>query len=146
MLVRCRTCRLERRFDRKVLTGMLIGAGGSTVWRELPRQLPCPCGSTDVRVVAMPYAGTLRSYEQRLIDRALKVLDIAAYASRTEPVATPAVQLALYVLRPYVTDRAGLLAFWERAGQPTGTPWESCRQPYYVIAKALRDRGWDAQV
>jgi hypothetical protein len=97
-------------------------------------------------VVALPYAGQVRSYEQRLIDRALRVLDLAAYASRTEAVATPAVQLALYVLRPYVADREGLLAFWERAQRGAPHPWETCRAPLYVIAKALRDSGWDAPV
>ena len=55
VLVRCRTCRLEQRWDRDELADVLRWRRGSTVWSELPRQMPCRCGSRDVRVVVLPY-------------------------------------------------------------------------------------------
>ena len=87
-----------------------------------------------------------RSHHQKVITLALQVLDHAAYRSRTEAVATPAVRLALRVLLPYVADRAGLLAYWKGAQAPAPHPWQTCRHPYYLIARTLRDAGWDAPV
>jgi hypothetical protein len=85
-----------------------------------------------------------REQHQRLITLALKVLDVAAYHSRTERVAHPHVQLALRVLLPYVADRADLLAYWEKAQGPAPHPWDGCRGAYKGIAEALRANGWDA--
>jgi len=42
--------------------------------------------------------------------------------------------------------RRVLLDYWDRATNVTRQPWHSCRLPYYGIAKACRDEGWDAPV
>ena len=87
-----------------------------------------------------------RTSTQRVVTLALAVLDRAAYGSRTHRVDTEEVRLALAVLWCILRNRPALDAYWERAQAPTGHPWDSCRHGYYLIAKALRDEGWDAPV
>jgi hypothetical protein len=87
-----------------------------------------------------------RASLQRIVTLALAVLDHAAYASRTHKVDTMEVRLALAVLWCVLSDRTGLEAYWTRAGNVSGHPWDTCRLPYYQIAKSCRDEGWDAPV
>jgi hypothetical protein len=91
-------------------------------------------------------AETPRTTIQRVVTLALKVLDRAAYRSRTEAVDTEEVRLALAALWCILKDRRSLLSYYEQAQGPSNHPWESCRAPYWGIAKALRDEGWDAPV
>lgn len=79
-----------------------------------------------------------------MITLALAVLNEAACRSSREPVRTPGVCLALRVLLPYVADRSGLLAFWECAASRAPHPRETYREPYYRIARGLRNAGWEA--
>ena len=83
---------------------------------------------------------------QRVVTLALAVLDRAAYASRTQKVDTVEVRLALAALWCILPERSSLLAYWYRATNVSGHPWESCRLPYYQVAQALRDAGYDAPV
>jgi hypothetical protein len=77
---------------------------------------------------------------------ALNVLDHAAYRSRTDKVDTTEVRLALAVLWCVLQERGALKDYWHSATNVSGHPWESCRHPYKLIAKACRDEGWDAPV
>lgn len=83
---------------------------------------------------------------QRLITLSLAVLDHAAYASRTQKVDTTEVRLALTALSCVLADHGGIMAYWERATNVSGHPWQSCREGYNYIAKTCRDEGWDAPV
>lgn len=83
---------------------------------------------------------------QRVVTLALQVLDQAAYLSRTEAVDTTEVRLALAALWCVLEDRRALLFYYERACAPSRHPWDTCREPYYHVAKALRNEGWDAPV
>lgn len=56
------------------------------------------------------------------------------------------VRLALAALWCILEDRSSLHAYWHRATNVSGRPWESCRLPYYQVAAALRKAGWDAPV
>ena len=87
-----------------------------------------------------------RQRDQRTITLALKILDHAAYGSRTHSVATVEVMLALTVLLRFVDDPAGLHEFWRMSQGASPHPWLSARQGYYMIAGALRRAGWDAPV
>lgn len=83
---------------------------------------------------------------QRVVTLSMGILDRAAYASRTQTVATNEVRLALAALWVILRDREGLKAYWHKANNVSGHPWDGCRHPYYKIAKSLRDEGWDAPV
>jgi hypothetical protein len=74
------------------------------------------------------------------------VLDRAAYISRTHKVDTIEVRLALTALSCVLENRTGIMAYWNRANNVSGHPWESCREQYYLIAKTCRDAGWHAPV
>jgi hypothetical protein len=81
---------------------------------------------------------------QRVITLAVEVLHVAASRSRTEKVDTLEVRLALAVLWCILTDRKALDAYWHKANNVSGIPWESCREAYYQIKATLREEGWDA--
>ena len=87
-----------------------------------------------------------RAAGQRVVTLALSVLDRAAYRSRTNTVDSVEVRLAIGALWLVLRNRASLRAYWHRATHVSGHPWESCRQPYYAVAAALREEGWDAPV
>jgi hypothetical protein len=73
-----------------------------------------------VKVGIIPFGGNDRELRQRraetlVINLALTVLkDAACRATQHDP-ATPAVRLALRVLRPFLADRMLLVRFWEEA-------------------------------
>ena len=83
---------------------------------------------------------------QRTVTLAIQVLDEAAYASRTQKVDTLEVRLALAFLWCILRDRAALEAYWYKANNVSGHPWESCRQAHYGILTALRGEGWEAPI
>lgn len=87
-----------------------------------------------------------RTSIQRVVTLALAVLDKAAYTSRTQKVDTSEVRLALAALWCILAERAALDAYWHRATNVSGHPWEGCRESYYAIALALRKEGWAAPV
>jgi hypothetical protein len=81
-----------------------------------------------------------------VVTLALQVLDRAAYRSRTHTIDTEEVRLALAVLWCIMRQRDALNAYWYRANNVSGHPWDSCRKSYYAIAATLRGEGWDAPV
>lgn len=87
-----------------------------------------------------------RAAGQRVVTLALSILDHAAYRSRTDTVDSVEVRLAIGALWLILSDREPLKAYWHRATNVSPHPWESCRQPYYAVAAALRKEGWDAPV
>lgn len=87
-----------------------------------------------------------RRAQQRVVTLALEVLDRAAYRSSKHKVDTLEVRLALGALWLILREKAGIHAYWTRAQLGETKPWDTCRWPYYHIAKNLRDEGWDAPV
>lgn len=72
---------------------------------------------------------------------ALKVLHSAAYGARTADIDTPAVRLALRVLRPYLPDRTLLVRFWDEAKAAKGQALSEAVMAHGWIVQALVEQG-----
>ena len=80
----------------------------------------CSPERTSVRVGIIPFGGNDRELRARraetlIINLALTVLKEAASRASAQDVNTPAVRLALRVLRPFLPDRTLLIRFWNEA-------------------------------
>jgi hypothetical protein len=87
-----------------------------------------------------------RTSIQRIVTLALAVLDHAAYGANKQKRDTVEVRLALAVLWCILREHRWLDAYWQRANNISGVPWEGCRESYYGICKTCRDEGWEAPV
>lgn len=124
--VTCRVCGAVKLHDLEELIHSRLFRRESVDWSIVQRELPCPKCDTypyDVHVAGVPFGRNdqdLRARRGRmlLMNLALAVLHDAAQRVRKEDVCTPALRLALRVLRPYLPERRLLLDFWTECEAP----------------------------
>lgn len=145
--VTCRACGRVTVRDREALIADRAFQRLSMEWRAVQGSLPCPCcAKVDTAVTGLPFgesAPALRTYRSRmlLMNLALSVLDDAAQRCKVEDVATPALRLALRVLRPYLPGRDLLVQFWTEAGASRGRAYSNTHLALRWIVNALIEAG-----
>ncbi|MBB6503195.1 hypothetical protein F4693_000144 [Sphingomonas endophytica] len=104
----------------------------------------CSPERTALKVGIIPFGGNdhelrVRRADTFVINLALTVLqDAACRASQHDP-ATPAVRLALRVLRPFLADRTLLVRFWEEAVSARKNPANETHFAHgWIVAELLR--------
>lgn len=140
--VTCKACGESRLYDLEELIKSRTFHRQSTDWQVVEREMTCwHCAEpTETRVVIVPYAANDREMRARraetlLMNLALSVLHSAAYGARQNDIDTPAVRLALRVLRPFLLDRTLLVRFWDESKAAKGQ----------AISYAVTAHGWIAQ-
>ncbi len=91
---------------------------------------------------ARGYNGTAyreNRYDERLA--AAYALHHAAYGARRDDIDTPAVRLALRVLRPFLPDRTLLIRFWQEGKAAKGQALSDAVHAHNWIAQALVKQG-----
>ncbi len=76
-----------------------------------------------------------------MMNLALLVLKEAAQRAVQEDVCTPAVRLALRVLRPCLASSDLLTTFWAAAKESVGKPWGGAQQAHRWLVAELVKRG-----
>ncbi|MFK3888493.1 hypothetical protein [Sphingomonas sp. NPDC079357] len=128
----------ERSFQRQSLEWQVF-LHDAWCWKCSPER-------TAVKVAIIPFGGNDRELRARradtlVINLALTVLkDAACRVSQQDP-ATPAVRLALRVLRPYLADRTLLVRFWEEIVSAKTNPAHETHFAHGWIVAALLKRG-----
>lgn len=145
--VTCRACGAVKQHDREELIVDRHFRRLSMDWQVVLRDLPCHgCGGKDTKVDGVPFGGTdpeMRAQRARttLMNLALRVLEDAARRSREEDVTTPALRLALRVLRLYLPDRTLLMEFWDSAAKSRGAAFSHALVVHRWIVTKLVDDG-----
>ncbi|VXD00595.1 hypothetical protein [Sphingomonas sp. 8AM] len=106
----------------------------------------CAPERTGIKVGIIPFGGTDRELRARradtlVINLALTVLKDAACRANQQDVATPAVRLALRVLRPFLAERTLLVRFWDEANGAKRNPAHETHFAHGWIVAALVKRG-----
>lgn len=128
----------ERSFQRRSLDWQVF-LHDAWCWQCSPER-------TEVKVGIIPFGGSDRELRARradtlVINLALTVLKDAACRASQHDAATPAVRLALRVLRPFLADRTLLVRFWEEAISARKTPAHEAHFAHGWIVAALVERG-----
>lgn len=146
--VTCKACGKSRLYDLEELIRSRTFQRQSTDWEVVMREMPCwHCPDrTETRVAIVPYAANDRELRARraemlLMNLALKVLHTAAYRSQRDDIDTPAVRLALRVLRPFLPDRTLLVRFWDEGKAAKGQAMSEAVMAHGWIVQALVKQG-----
>ncbi|MEG8040480.1 hypothetical protein QP166_14435 [Sphingomonas sp. LR60] len=128
----------ERSFQRQSLDWQVF-LRDAWCWKCSPER-------TAVTIGIIPFGGTDRELRTRraetlVINLALTVLKDAACCASQHDASTPAVRLALRVLRPFLTDRTLLVRFWEEAVSAKTNPAHETHFAHGWIVAALIKRG-----
>ncbi|MEH3105496.1 MAG: hypothetical protein PGN12_16545 [Sphingomonas phyllosphaerae] len=147
--VTCKACGKSRLYDLEELIKSRTFQRLSTDWEVVIREMACwHCADrTETRVAIVPYAANDRELRARraetlLINLALKVLHHAAYGARRDDIDTPAVRLALRVLRPFLPDRTLLIRYWDEGKAAKGQALSDAVHAHNWIVQALVTRGY----
>lgn len=149
--ITCRACGWEIDWSVPELRTSLLASGGNTTWTQITRGMICGrprCRSTNLYPLAVPFAQRapnapirLLAIDRAIIAAALAILEEAARRSNSEPVATPAVRLALYATHRYHRDDELTRRYWE-AAQMSGTyQGQNCHQPLAWIQQRMERQG-----
>ncbi len=146
--VTCKACGRSRLYDLEELIKSRTFQRLSTDWEVVIREMPCwHCDDrTGTRVAIVPYATNDRELRARraqtlVINLALTVLKDAACRANQSGVNTPAVRLALRVLRPFLPDRTLLVRFWDEGELAKTTATNEAHFACGWIAQALLKQG-----
>lgn len=146
--VTCKACGKSRLYDLEELIKARVFQRQSTDWRIVEREMRCSycVERTETRVAIVPYAANDRELRARradtiIINLALSVLHHAAYGARRDDIDTPAVRLALRVLRPFLPDRTLLVRFWQEGKAAKGQALSDAVHAHNWIAQALVKQG-----
>lgn len=145
--ITCRSCRKATTLDREALITTRQFQRRSMEWPAVQHDENCrACFSADVRVDFVPFGQNDRELRAKratatLMNLALTVLEDAAQRACAEDVCTPAVKLALRVLRPFLADRTLLIKFWTEASAPKDRSYNHAHLALRWIVTQLVERG-----
>ncbi|KQN93837.1 hypothetical protein ASE95_02725 [Sphingomonas sp. Leaf231] len=148
--VTCRSCKAVKVHDLEELIASRTFRRATMDWRTTQHEMicaRCPVGTDgDVKVELIPFGRNEREMrEQRgrtlVMNLALSVLRDAAQRASRDDVATPAVRLALRVLRPFLADRALLVTFWTEITERKDRAFNHGHQAHRWIVTELVKRG-----
>ncbi|MEG8039995.1 hypothetical protein QP166_11825 [Sphingomonas sp. LR60] len=146
--VTCKTCGKSRLYDLEELIKSRTFQRQSTDWEVVIREMPCwHCDDrTGTRVAIVPYAANDRELRARraemlIMNLALAVLKDSTVRATQIGVDTPAVRLALRVLRPFLPDSSLLVRFWNEGQAAIGVPANEVHFAHGWIAQALVKQG-----
>ena len=112
--VRYRACGRRRVVHCGLLAQWLFGRCRNTTWSELPRSIPCPCGSIELSLAPIPCATSFVDPEMSRLQRTMVALAVQVLHRVGDEPATIEVRLAFHVLRPWVLSEP-LVQFWQEA-------------------------------
>ncbi|GAA4220323.1 hypothetical protein GCM10022253_24200 [Sphingomonas endophytica] len=142
--VTCKACGKARLYDLEELISVRLFHRQSVDWDVVLHEMPCwHCPDrTETRVAIVPYAANDRTLRARraetlVINLALTVLKQAASRANRDGIDTPAVRLALRVLRQFLPDRALLVRFWEEGQAAKSTATNESHFAHGWIVQAL---------
>lgn len=146
--VTCRACGAVKTHDLEELIHSRSFHRESMDWVAVQHDLICSkCDAPrDVDVAGVPFGANDRELRAQraqtlLMNLALKVLDEAARRAKTEDVCTPAVRLALRVLRPFLADRELLVTYWTEISGEKNVAFNHGAQALRWIVFELVKRG-----
>ena len=148
--VTCRSCDAVKLHDLEETIARRLFDRKPMDWRSVQRDLPCPrCPAGEdrnVKVDLIPFGRDERELRERraatlVMNLALTVLKDAAQRALTDDVATPAVRLALRVLRPFLADRAVLVEFWAEITAPKDKAYHHAHLKHRWLVGQLVKRG-----
>jgi hypothetical protein len=148
--VTCRVCKTVKVHNLEAVISSRSFHRQTMDWPTARREFVCQrCDvgeGHDVKVDAVPFGRDDRELrEQRgrtlVMNLALLVLKDAAQRAVQEDVCTPAVRLALRVLRPCLASSDLLTTFWTAAQESVGKPWGGAQQAHRWIVAELVKRG-----
>lgn len=146
--VTCKACGKSRLYDLEELIKARLFQRQSTDWEVVTREMQCwHCTDrTDTRVAVVPYAANdrelrVRRAEMLIMNLALAVLSDATARAQQVGVDTPAVRLALRVLRPFLPDRSLLVRFWNEGQAAINVPSNDAHFAHGWIVQALVKQG-----
>lgn len=115
-VVTCDRCGRAREFDREALAQELLRRGKSREWALLRNHFRCSGAGCRSRAVTISIVAFADGERREPFNEALATIRHATARSKVEPINTPAVRMALDVLRPYCADPWPIEAFWQAEG------------------------------
>ena len=146
--VTCPACKTVKEHDLEAVITSRSFHRQPMDWPAARREFVCHrCDvdeGRDVKVDAIPFRRDDRELrEQRaktlMMNLALLELKDAAQRAVREDVCTPAVRLALRVLRPCLANSDLLTTFWTAAQESVGKPWNEAQQAHrWLVAELVK--------